>query len=208
MSTAVTAVLVLVIGILFLTGNRAWQRSYAAANSRIKQDATGISLAFGSIGRRSSRLDYVLYNTTGDTLRPALPKTTNPEEVVWGDAIEFRYWDVPLDESDSHNLLDVTKTGTAYALFYLDDTQLKVDYGPYPPGAAPKGGGPRNTAGVTTQVLAENVSTENEGGAFSHTTLNGIGQGSVRIDVILTDPGGDEVINLTTATLLRSIWPR
>jgi len=33
--------------------------------------------------------------------------------------------------------MDVTKTATAYALFYLDGEKLKVDYGPYPPGAAP-----------------------------------------------------------------------
>jgi hypothetical protein len=55
--------------------------------------------------------------------------------VVSGDAVEFRYWDVDLDASDSHDLMDVTKTATAYALFYLDGDRLKVDSDPYPPGA-------------------------------------------------------------------------
>ena len=81
----------------------------------------------------------------------------------------------------------------------------------YPPGAVPDGGGSRNTSGVTTKLLlAENVSTNKDSkvGAFSHTTLNGVGQGSVRINVILTDPEDNESINVMTATLMRNIWPR
>jgi len=104
--------------------------------------------------------------------------------------------------------VDVEKLATAYALFYLDGDELKVDYGPYPPGAAPAGGGARNTAGVTTTVLAENVSTETEKGAFGHTTLNGMGQGAVRIDVTLTDPADEQTLKVMTATLMRNIWPR
>jgi len=207
-STIASGILVLVIGVLFFSGNRAWQKTYAAANSRIKQDATAVSLAFGSIGRRANRLDYMLYTMSGDILEPALPETSDPEEVVWADAVEFRYWDVPLDDSDSHKLVDVTKTATAYALFYLDDSRLKVDFGPYPPGAAPTDGGSKNTSGVTTQVLAENASPANNRGAFSHTTVNSIGQGSVKIDIILTDPVTGESINVSTATLMRNIWPR
>jgi len=140
-----------------------------------------------------------------------LPITSDPEEVVSGDAVEFRYWDVGFDKADTQNLLDVTKMATAYALFYLDGDKLKVDYGPYPPGAVPDGGGSRNTSGVTTKLLlAENVSTNKDSkvGAFSHTTLNGVGQGSVRINVILTDPEDNESINVMTATLMRNIWPR
>jgi len=207
-SMIVGVILVLVVGVLFFSGNRAWQRTYAAANSRTKQDAIAVSLAFGSIGRQANRLDYMLYTISANVLAPARPETSDPEEVVWADAVEFRYWDVPLDDSDSHNLVDVTKTATAYALFYLDGSRLKVDYGPYPPGAAPAGGGSRNTSGVTTQVLAENVSAANEGGAFSHTTINSMGQGCVKIDVILTDPITGETINVSTATLMRNIWPR
>ena len=141
-------------------------------------------------------------------LAPALPTISTGQEVVWGNAVEFRFWDVPLDNADSYNLLDVTKTGTAYALFYVDEDRLKVDYGPYPPGAAPEGGGARNTSGVKTQVLAENVSTETGVGAFSHTTISGAGQRTVRINVIVSDPSDGRTIKLMTATLLRNLWPR
>jgi len=195
-STAVSLVLVLTVAALLVGGNRAWQRTYDSASSKVKQDALDTMIAFGSIGRRANRLNYAVYKMSGDTLTPALPKTTQPQEVVFGDAVEFRYWDVPLDTTDSYDLLDAKKKATAYALFYLDGDELKVDYGPYLPGAAPKGGGSRNRTGVTTKVLAENVSvSEGSGGAFSRTWKDDRGQGSVRISVI-------------TATLMRNTWPR
>jgi len=122
--------------------------------------------------------------------------------------VEFRYWDVELDSEDSHQLMDVTKTATAYALFYLDDDKLKVDYGPYPPGAVPEGGGSKNSSDIMTTTLAENVTTDPNIGAFSHTTLNGVGRGCVRINITLTDPEDGENIRVMTATMLRNIWPR
>jgi len=207
-STVASGIIMLAMGVLFVSGNRAWQKTYAAANSATKQDAMAVSLVFGSIGRRANRLDYMLYTMSGDTLRLALPETSDPEEVVWADAVEFRYWDVPFDDLDSYGLVDVAKTATAYALFYIEDGRLKVDYGPYPPGAAAPGGGKRNTNGVRTQILAENVSPTNESGAFSHTTINSIGQGSVKIDITLSDSITSEAINVSTATLMRNIWPR
>ncbi len=204
-STAVSLVLVLTVGALLVGGNRAWQRTYDSASSKVKQDALDTMIAFGSVGRMSNRLNYEVYDMSGDTLTPARPKTTQPEEVVFCDAVEFRYWDVPLDAT----LMDVEKKATAYALFYLDGDELKVDYGPYPPGAAPAGGGSRNTSGVTTRVLGDNASVSpGSGGAFSHTTLNGVGQGSVRISVTLTGPVDKETISVITATLMRNTWPR
>jgi len=128
--------------------------------------------------------------------------------VVSGDAVEFRYWDVELDSEDSHQLMDVTKTATAYALFYLEGDTLKVDYGPYPPGGVPAGGGARNSSNASTTLLAENASADPNIGAFSHTTLNGVGQGCVRINIILTDPEDNESIRVTTAAMMRNIWPR
>lgn len=207
-TTVISLILILAVGVLLVSGSRAWQRTYDSANKRIKQDAMVTSIAFGSMGRRANRLGYTIYNLSGETLTPALPKTSDPEEVVWGDAVEFRYWDVPLDKTDSHDLMDVEKWATAYALFYLEGGELKVDYGPCPPGAAPDGGGAKNTSGVTTQVLAANVSTETGIGAFSHTTVGGMGQGAVRMNVILTDPEDSETIKVMTATLMRNIWPR
>lgn len=203
-------VVVLAVGSLLVGGNRAWLNTFDSANKQIKQDALATTVAFGSMGRRANRLGYTIYNINGGTFTPAAPITSDPQEVVSGDAVEFRYWDVGLDSTDSYNLLDVTKIATAYAFFYLEGDQLKVDYAPYPPAAVPTGGGSRNTAGVTTRVLAQNVSTDPNStvDAFSHTTINGIGQGSVRINVILTDPEDNESIRVMTATLMRNIWPR
>ena len=203
-------VVILAVGSLLVGGNRAWLNTFDSENKQIKQDALATTVAFGSIGREANRLGYTIYKVNGGTFTPAVPVTSDPQEVVSGDAVEFRYWDVGMDSTDSYNLLDVTKTATAYALFYLDGDQLKVDYAPYPPAAVPAGGGSRNTAGVTTRILAENASTDPNStvDVFSHTTTNGIGQGSVRINVILTDPEDNESIRVMTATLMRNIWPR
>lgn len=205
----ISPTLALVVGILLVSGNRAWLRTFDSAHKKIKQDAQVITITFENMARKTNRLDYTIYEVYGNVFAPAVPKTSNPQEVVSGDAVEFRYWNVALDETDSYNVMDVTKTATAYALFYLDGNQLKLDYGPYPPGAVPAGGGGRNTFGVTTKVLADNVSTgSNTMGAFSHTTLNGVGTGCVRINIILTDPEDNESVKVMTAGLVRSMWPR
>lgn len=203
----ISLIIVLAIGSLLVTGNRTWQKAYTSANREIRLQAYDVTIAFGSVGRKANRLSYIIYNINGSTFTPAVPSTGNPQEVVSGNAVEFKYWDVDLDETDSHGVMNVAKTATAYALFYVKDGLLKVDYGPYPPGAV-LAGGSRNTSNITTTVLAENVSTNPGIGAFSHTTLNGVGQGSVRINITLTDPADGETVKVMTATLLRNIWPR
>lgn len=206
----VSVIVILSVGVLVVGGNRAWQSTYNSANKKIKLDADAITIAFGSMGRRANRRNYFIYELNGGVFTPALPQTAN-EVVVSGDAVEFRYWDVELDKTDSQGLIDVGKLATAYALFYLDGDELKVDYGPYLPGAVPTGGGARNTSGVRTVVLAENVSTDPDpdaAGPFSHTTISKEGQASVRINIILTDPTDGETINVKTSTLLRNVWPR
>jgi hypothetical protein len=203
------SIIVLSIGVLLIGGNRGWQNIYSSANCKAKQDAQATTLAFGSIGRKSNRLNYRIYNLNGSNLIPAAPKTSNPQEVVSGNAVEFRYWDVPLDETDSQNLMDNSKLATAYALFYLDGGKLKVDYGSYLPGAAPEGGGAKNNSGITTQILAENVTAGVTGvGPFSHTMINGIGTGCVRINLTITDADSGKSYKVMTSTLMRNIWPR
>lgn len=207
----ISLILVLVVGVLLVSGQRAWQQTYNSAHKQIKQDAQAVMVEFGSMGRKANRihrLGYEIYNINGSIFAPSEPQGTELQEVVSGDAVEFRYWDVELDPEDTYGLMDVTKIATAYALFYLDGDLLKVDYGPYPPGAVPAGGGARNTTGVITTSLAENVSADPNTGAFSHTTLSGVGRGCVRINVTLTDPEDDDSIKVMTATLMRNIWPR
>lgn len=204
----IATILALTVGALLVSGHRAWRWGYSSAHQKIREDARVVMIAFGSMGRRSNRLSYTIYNLQGGTFVPAEPVGTDGQEVVSGEAVEFRYWDVALDEEDSHGLMDVTKTATAYAFFYLDGGTLKADYGPYPPGAVPEGSGSRNTAGIRTVVLAENVSTDPNIGAFSHTTINGEGRGCVRINIKITDPEDGRSVKVMTATLMRNIWPR
>ena len=205
----ISSLLMLTIGILLLSGQRAWKQTYDSAHKKIKQDAQAVMTTFSSVGRKANRINYRIYSISGSNFTPAVPHTSNPEEVVSGDAVEFRYWDVELDTADTHNLMDVTKTATAYALFYIDGSRrLKLDYGPYPPGGVPANGGAKNAAGVTTTILADNVSTDPNLGAFSHTTLNGVGQGSVRMNVTLTDPNDNQTIRVMMAAMMRNIWPR
>jgi hypothetical protein len=104
--------------------------------------------------------------------------------------------------------VDTSKLATAYALFYLDGHQLKVDYGPYPPGAVPAGVGVRNTRGVTTVVLADHVNLSGTDVPFTHNTVAGVGQGSVRLNVTLTDPNTGDTVKVMTTAFLRNAWPR
>ena len=207
----VTVVIILVVmptvGVLLVAGHRAWSNTYKSAHKKIKQDSQAVILAFGNMGRKSNRLSYTIYDVEYGNFTAAEPTGAEEEEVVFGDAVEFRYWDVGLDSKDSHKLMDITKTATAYSLFYIDGDKLKIDRGPYPPGAVPANGGEKNDEDVTTTVLAENVSTD-PNGAFSHTTLNGAGEGAVRINITLTDPEDGGTTKVMTATLMRNVWPR
>ena len=60
---------------------------------------------------------------------------------------------------------------------------------------------------ISTHILANNVTEDSNIGAFSHTTLNGVGQGSVRIKVILTDPNDQDTIEVMTSVMMRNAWP-
>jgi hypothetical protein len=207
LAMAISTVLVLVVGVLLASGQRSWNQVYGSANKTTKQDAQTVATRFGSIGRRANRLGYVLYVANGGSYVPAQPQTSD-EEIVCGDAVEFRFWDVELDKTDSHQLMDVTKPATAYAFFYIDDHKLKVDYGPYPSGAVPAGGGKKNTTNITTTILAGNVTPDAQTGPFSHTTVAGVGRGCVRINITLTDPQDGSTTAVKTATLMRNTWPR
>lgn len=205
----INVVVIMAVGVLLAGGHRTWQHTYDSANKKMRQDALAATVAFESIGRKSNRLSYRIYEVNGDAFTPAVAKTSD-EEIVSGDAVEFRYWDVALDKADSYNLMDVTKIATAYALFYLEDGKLMLDYGPYPPGGIAEGGGYRNVTGVITTVLAENATADEDSGmgAFSHTVFGGAGQGSVRMNVTLTDPDDGQTAKIMTSTLMRNIWPR
>jgi len=205
----ISVIIVMAVGTLLVAGQRSWQQTYDSAYKPIKDDARAITTAFTSTARKSNRLQCVVYNVVGGYFSPVSPQTTNPQEIISGDAIELRFWDVDLDVDDSHNLMDMTKVATAYKLFYIDGGVLKVDYGQYPPGAVSQGGGLRKTTGVTTTTLAGNVSAKAGADIFSQTAVNGSSAGSVRINLVLTDEEDEEdTVDVTAAALMRNNWPR
>lgn len=203
---AMSFILVIAVGTLLVGGNHLWRKGYESANSRIKQDAHALMLTFGSIGRRSNRLNYTLYQKVDDRYVRAVGQSGGAEQIVYGDAVEFRYWSADVPTSD---MLDPSNTGTNFAFFYFDGSKLCIDYGNAPPGAIAGESGQRIQGAVDkTIVISENVIPD-PNGAFSHTLISSVGQGCVRINVTVRNPDNpNEQVRVVTATLLRNIWPR
>ena len=199
-ATAASLILVLIVGTLLASGQRSWARAFGYANSKPQFDALGTTITFGTIGRKSNKMDYTLYDVHSGHFLP-LPAPASPEEVVTGNAVEFHYWDTDLTD----DLMNPSVKGTAYALFYLEGTKLMLDLGPCPPGGVDAFGNRLSGAYVTTTTLAENVTALE----FSHTTrnLNGDGKGCVRMNLSLFDPAVNSNITITAATLMRNTWP-
>ena len=191
-------IVILSVSILLVSGHRSWNYAFNYANGPIQVNALETMITFGSMGRKSNKSDYKLYQVSGDSFVPVLPAGADPE-VVFGDAVEFRYWDTELNGS----FMDIDITGNAYMLFYVEDGKLMVDRGPYPPGGVDSSGNKRDAA--STRILAGNV----EYAQFSHTTKNaaGDGKGCVKLDMRLYDPNEEQGITLKTATLMRNVWP-
>lgn len=201
-------IVIMAVGMLMDGASRAWLAAFEVAHGQEYRDAQTVRATFTSFGRRANRGSYVLYEIKGNTFTPVQASPAVSQSVVYGDAVEFRYWDVPLDVSDTHAIMDTSRIATAYALFYLDGGQLKVDYGSYPPRAISQNSGHRNTAGVVTAVLADNVTADPDTGPFSYTANAGVGRGCIRLKATLTDPDTGETTSVVAGTLLRNIWPR
>jgi hypothetical protein len=192
---------VMIVGMLLVAGQRNWISAYNQANRGIQIDALQTMIDFGSTGRKSNKKDYMVYDVQGSQFTQVLPAAAPPFQILDGKAVEFRYWKDELSAA----YLDPTQPMYAdtYALFYLDGTALKVDTGPYPPGAITSG--ERNTGGnIVTRIVARNVTSL----SFSHTTLNATakGQGSVRIDAVFTDPCDNATVTVKAATFMRNVW--
>jgi len=199
-AVSIGLIVVLVIGLLLSSGHRAWLNVFDFANSQPQLDALNTILTLGSTGRKSNKSDYKVYAIVNDRFYQVVP-SSEPEEVVAGDAVELHYWDTEL----SSELMDTARTGTAYMLLYPDGDELKADFGPYPPGAIDASGNRINGGDVVTAVLAQNVSSVE----FSHTTrnFNGDGKGCVRMKLVLTEPGDGSDLTVLGATLMRNVWP-
>jgi prepilin-type N-terminal cleavage/methylation domain-containing protein len=193
-------ILVLVVGTLLVSGQRSWAHAFNYAYAKPQLDALGSTITFGTIGRKSNKMDYEVYKIIGNKFVQAVPEA-NPEEVVTGDAVEFHYWKGNLDA----DIMKTTIKGTEYALFYPEDEKLMLETGPYPPGGIDAAGHRIEGANVITVTLAENVANL----MFSHTTrdMAGDGKGCVRMSMTLGGADGNTPTTVTAATLMRNTWP-
>jgi hypothetical protein len=201
---AVASVVVLIVSTLLVASQRQWVKTYAYANSGIEADAVQTMITYGIMGRKSNKVDYVVYKAVNGAYAKVLPPADAPESLVTGDAVEFRYWDTDFDSS----MLDPKKTATAYAFFYLDGKTLKVDEGPYD--STTHIGAINNGLRVTgNQVGTITLSTRVTSLVFSHNTTNaaGDGDGVVRMEVTFSEPTSHDTLTIKTSTLLRNVWP-
>jgi hypothetical protein len=209
MAAIISTLLALVVGILMVSGQRFWQRTYSDSQKQIKRDVQAIMIKFGSMGRKSNRISsggwqgYKIYTNYGDTT----PAPTNPGTLIAdGNAAEFGYWNCDWDNAgfNPSTIVDKNKAYTDYVEFYLADGKFQAEYGVYDYDHSGR------KVPVRTEILARNASAGIAGiRIFNHTTdINGNGKGCVRISLKLTDPVGGEVITIKTAVLLRVIWPR
>ena len=204
---AIVAIPILAVGILAASGKKSFQQTYNSIHKPIREDAMAAMTAFGTIARKSNRSNYQVYKISNGAYTVAVPPYK--QDVASGQAVEFRYWEQPFDPANPGvNTLDVTNTGTNYALFYLDDRELKVDYGTVVKGVGGIQDGVRITSHRTsTRVLSGHVDLTAGTDLFSHTISGGAGMGSVRMNIVLTDEDGESV-EIKTSALLRMNWPR
>jgi hypothetical protein len=205
----ISMLLVLIIGILLVGGQRFWQQTYSDSQKQIRQDSQAIMIKFGDMARRSNRISsggwqgYKIYANYGDTI-PAANITGTL--IATGNSAEIGYWNCDWDAAgfDPNTVVDKNKMCTDYVEFYLTGTTFKAEYGVY------NASGQKVRGTARTEVLAQNASVGTAGmGVFSHTTdASGNGNGCVRINLKLTDPVDGEVITIKTAGLLRVVWPR
>jgi hypothetical protein len=195
----------LTVAMLVQSGHTSWNKSYKAANCDSRLDSLSSITAFSSYGRKSNKKDYYVYSISGSTFTRLTPNT-DPEEILTGQAVEFRFWSTDLADG----MLSPTSTADCYALFYIDDDQLKLDisnpaHGGAGPPAIDAGGHRASGAGLTTVTLANHVTSVE----FSHTTrdMAGDGKGCVRMKLIINDPADNQSKTFLAATYIRNVWP-
>jgi prepilin-type N-terminal cleavage/methylation domain-containing protein len=203
----IAAIPIIAVGILLSGSSRGWERIYEDTNSPVRQDAMAIMTSLQNFGRQANITNYQIYHIQASSFTAAVPPTG--QAVASGEAVEFRYWQVTFDPANPDlNILATTNTGTHYALYYLDGTNLKVDFGQVVNGIGGVSGSSRQTAHIlSTQTLTRNVNLTETTRLFSHTIVGGNGNGCVNTELTLTNAENVSV-EIKFATMLRSAWPR
>jgi hypothetical protein len=190
MTTIVISVIpISVVGILLVGGQRNWNQMYLSANKQIKIDAQTVATVFCDMGRDASRSDSVIISTLGKELAPSGPDP----QLLSGEAVEFRFWRHNPTGKGSRFDPRPANQPTDYARFYhnTEDNTLNVDYGPYP----------YNTRIIaSTKVLANNVTSL----SFNQMAFNGVRQGCIRMNLVLTDTDNNETTTTMATALMRN----
>jgi hypothetical protein len=207
MVVAIIAIPLLAIGVLLSGSSRVWQKIYNNTNSPIQQDAAAIMVSLQNFGRQSNIFNYQVYTIGNGSFLTAVPPSG--QSVATGQAVEFRYWDKTFDPANpGADTLGVANTGTNYALYYLNTTELRVDFGRVVNGIGGVNNNARQTTNIiSTQTLAHDVNLSKTTGLFSHTVVAGQGNGCVNTNLTLTNAQGVN-IEIKFATMLRSAWPQ
>jgi prepilin-type N-terminal cleavage/methylation domain-containing protein len=200
MAAAASLIVLLAAAMLTFSGHKDSADTYKRNNSDLQVGTIEASAALGVFGRKANKTDYRIYKIYNNKFERALPET-DPEEIVVGEAAEFHYWKSELNSG----YLDASKKADSYILFYVENHNLKTDYGPYPPGGINPTGGRITGDGITTITLIRNVTSVE----FSHTTYNmaGDGNGCVRMKLTATDPVSGNSKVILAATFMRNTWP-
>lgn len=204
---AIVAIPIVAVGILLSGASRGWEKIYEDTHSPIRQDALAIMASLQNFGRQANVSNYQVYEIENDVYTKAVPP--KGQTVTSGQAVEFHYWQDTFNPEDpGDDPLDTGNTGTHYVLYYLEDDQLKVDFGQVVNGIGAISGGSRRTDNlVSTQTLARDVDLGETTRLFSHSVIGEQGNGCINTELTLTN---DENISIEIkfATMLRAAWPR
>jgi len=209
-ATVLSCIVMLSVAMLVQSGYQSWNRTYNTSNATATLDSIGTISTFTSFGRKSNKNDYYVYKVAGTgsnkTYTRVVP-VSQPDEILTGQAVEFRYWSTNLTAA----MLASTSVADRYAFFYVDDSkQLDVDFGTStggPTGGAINAFKQRVTGtGISTVTLAKHVTSVE----FSHTkkTPAGGGWGCVRMNLTINDPADKKSKTVIAATYIRNVWPQ
>jgi len=204
---AIIAIPLAAVTALLAGTSRSWQRLYNDTHSQIRQDSLALMTSIQKFGRQSNLTNYTIYTIKNNTFTPATPPSG--QSIASGQAVEFRFWQDQFDpEKPAENIFEDDNTGTHYALYYLDGSDLKLDIGRVVNNVGAVANKTRQTVNIlNSQVLTQQVDTAANSKLFSHVMSGGQGSGCVNTRIILTAEN-KESIEILFGTLLRSAWPR
>jgi len=182
-AAAISVIPLSAVGILFVGGHQNWHKTLESSNREIEIQGQAATAIFGNIGRKAYVDNCVFHSITDSS-----------DSLVAGKSVMFTYCAPSTSQSQRHrqNSSDLQRSPTEYALFYLDDKKLKIDYGLFPFYI--------NQTSFKTFVIAENV----EDIRFTRPIIDNVPQRSVNMEMTLKDPVKGDTVTVMATTLMRN----